>query len=115
MEGVLQVHKLSENAYIPVRQTPGSAGFDLFSAYDYCLPPYGSMVISTDLQIIMPLGTYGQIASRSGLAARNFITAVGGVIDSDYTGNVAVILMNYSGLNYYVAKGQRVAQLICQK
>jgi dUTP pyrophosphatase len=67
------------------------------------------------LQIAVPRGTYGRIASRSGLAAIFGISVGGGVIDADYRGNVRVILFNHSDVDYLACKGDRVAQLICEK
>ena len=55
------------------------------SAYDYEIPPKGKLIAKTDLQIRVPDGTYGRIAPRSGLAAKNFIDIGAGVVDQDYT------------------------------
>ena len=61
-----------------------AAGYDLHSAYDYEIPPHGKVIAKTDIQICVPDGTYGRIAPRSGLAAKNFIDIGAGVVDQDY-------------------------------
>ncbi|XP_055307202.1 deoxyuridine 5'-triphosphate nucleotidohydrolase-like [Sitodiplosis mosellana] len=71
--------------------------------------------MKTDIQIEVPYGTYGRVASRSGLALKNFIDVGAGVIDQDYRGNVGVILFNHSNENFDVKKGDRIAQLICER
>lgn len=63
----------------------------------------------------MPEGTYGRVAPRSGLAWKNFIDVGAGVIDQDYRGNVGVILFNHSDVDFDVKKGDRIAQLICER
>lgn len=60
------------------------------------VPSRGKKLIKTDLQVEIPEGCYGRIAPRSGLAHKNFIDVGAGVIDSDYRGNVGVILFNFS-------------------
>lgn len=111
----LKVKKLSDNAYLPTRASPKSAGLDLYSAYEYILPANGKVLVKTDLMIILPKGTYGRIASRSGLALTNCITSEAGVIDADYRGNVQILLFNFSQDNYVIHPGDRIAQLICEK
>ena len=70
---MLQVAKLSDQATIPTRATVKSAGYDLYSAIETSVPPHGKCLIYTDLQIKVPLGTYGRIAGRSGLSLKNHI------------------------------------------
>ena len=69
----------------------------------------------TDLQIAVPEGCYGRVAPRSGLAAKKFIDVGAGVIDYDYRGNVGVVLFNFGDEDFKVSKGDRIAQLICEK
>ncbi len=63
----------------------------------------------------IPIGNYGRIAPRSGLAAKNFIDVGAGVIDSDYRGEVKVLLFNFSEEEFKVNVGDRIAQLIVEK
>ena len=110
----LKIVKLTEHAFVPTKGSPQAAGFDLYSPYDYIIKPRGTTLVLTDLQISVPEGTYGRIAPRSSLALK-FIQVGGGVIDRDYTGNVGIILFNHSDENFKITRGDRVAQLICEK
>merc|ERR1712241_29941 len=115
MRSVLKFAKLSENAYAPTKGSARAAGYDLRSAYDCTIPANGKAIVKTDIQIRVPEGTYGRIAPRSGLAAKHHIDVGAGVVDEDYTGNVGVVLFNHAAEEFSVAKGDRIAQLVCEK
>ena len=112
---IIRVVRLTENAIIPTPGSAGAAGLDLYSAYDLTVPARGLLSVETDLQIHVPKGFYGRIAPRSGLALHHHIDIGAGVIDEDYRGNVAVILFNHSDKPFVINRGDRVAQLICEK
>jgi dUTP pyrophosphatase len=112
---LFKVKKLSTLAHLPQKGSPGSAGYDLHSAYDYKVPARGKEMVKTDLAISVPQGTYGRIAPRSGLAWKNSIDVGAGVIDRDYTGNVQIVLYNHSNDDFVIKAGNRVAQLILEK
>merc|ERR1711971_333300 len=112
---VLKFAKLSQNAYAPTKGSARAAGYDLRSAYDCIIPAKGKAIVKTDIQIRVPEGTYGRIAPRSGLAAKHHIDVGAGVVDEDYTGNVGVVLFNHAAEEFSVAKGDRIAQLVCEK
>ncbi|XP_059145974.1 deoxyuridine 5'-triphosphate nucleotidohydrolase-like [Physella acuta] len=114
-EITLDFAKLTSNATTPTKGSSLAAGYDLYSAYDYTVPARGKEIVKTDIQIALPEGCYGRVAPRSGLAAKNFIDVGAGVIDQDYRGNVGVVLFNFSDTDFIVKKGDRVAQLICEK
>uniref|UniRef100_A0A2K5CRK6 Deoxyuridine 5'-triphosphate nucleotidohydrolase n=1 Tax=Aotus nancymaae TaxID=37293 RepID=A0A2K5CRK6_AOTNA len=96
-EGSMQLRfaRLSEHATAPMRGSTWAAGYDLYSAYDYTIPPMEKALVKTDIQIVLPCGCYGRVASRSGLAAKHFIDVGAGVIDEDCRGNVGVVLFNF--------------------
>lgn len=112
---ILRFAKLSEHATTPTRGSAKAAGYDLYSAYDYSIGPMDKAIVKTDIQIAVPHGCYGRVAPRSGLAAKNFIDVGAGVVDEDYRGNVGVVLFNFSKETFEVKKGDRVAQLVCEK
>ncbi|KAG6506308.1 hypothetical protein ZIOFF_031631 [Zingiber officinale] len=79
------------------------------------IEPYGRDLIHTGLRIEIPYGYYGRLASRSGLAWKTGIEVGAGVIDSDYRGDVQVLLFNRTNLPIYISQQQKVAQLILEK
>jgi dUTP pyrophosphatase len=111
----LLVKKLREDAVVPSRATEFSAGYDLTSVMDVYIPDRGRVAIPTGISIRTPPDTYGRIAPRSGLALRHGIDVLAGVIDHDYSGEIVVILYNTSDTDYFVKKGDRIAQLILEK
>ncbi|MCJ8733029.1 hypothetical protein PDJAM_G00218270 [Pangasius djambal] len=112
---VLKFAKLSEHATTPTRGSAKAAGYDLYSAYDYSIAPMDKAIVKTDIQIAVPAGCYGRVAPRSGLAAKHFIDVGAGVVDEDYRGNVGVVLFNFGKETFEVKKGDRVAQLVCER
>lgn len=93
-----------------------AAGADLYANLDkeLLLPPGGRLLIPTGVYLQIPPGYEGQVRPRSGLAARHGVTILNspGTIDSDYRGEVQVIIYNSSSEPYLIAPGSRIAQLI---
>jgi len=112
---VLKICKLSETAKIPTKSSYFAAGFDLYSAHDYIICAKDKQICFTDIAIDMPFGSYGRISPRSGLASKFFLDVGAGVLDADYTGNIGVILFNFSNIDYEVKVGDKIAQLIVEK
>lgn len=108
----MNVTLLSSDATLPTRATLGSAGYDLYSPDSGTIHPMQRLLLPLHISIQLPVGTYGQIASRSGLALKYGIQVGAGVIDEDYRGNVGVLLFNVSDKPFVYQKGDRVAQLI---
>ncbi len=101
---------------LPFHATLGSAGMDLMAAVDQdvMIPKGEKALIPTGISIYLPAGYEGQIRPRSGLALKNGITVLNspGTIDSDYTGEVKVILINLGAEDFVVSRGMRIAQLV---
>ncbi len=112
---MLKVMRLSDKARLPTRGSPFSAGMDLYSTVNLIIDPGKNAVVSTDIAIITPPGTYGRVAPRSGLATNHGINVGAGVIDIDYRGPLYVVLFNHSSVPFCICCGDRVAQLICEK
>lgn len=110
----LHVTKISPFATLPVRATPGSAGYDLFSTDSYVILPGRRVVVATGITVQLPPGTYGRIAPRSGLAVKHGLDTLAGVIDPDYTGEVKVVLQNLDVQPFVIRPGYRIAQLILE-
>ncbi|AFU77277.1 deoxyuridine 5'triphosphatenucleotidohydrolase [Myxoma virus] len=107
--------KFSEHASLPTKATADAAGYDLYSAYAYIIPPHKRCLVKTDIGLGIPEGCYGRIAPRSGMSLKFSIDVGGGVIDRDYRGNIGIILINNGNDTYYVKKGDKVAQIIFEK
>ena len=113
---VLKCCLLTNRAFPPTRATEQAAGADLYTPFDYELPPLSTTRIETEVAVQFDPGHYARIAPRSGLAARHHIHIGGGVIDSDYRGPLTVIVTNLSPhFPYRVRRGDRIAQLIIEK
>ncbi len=111
----LQVKLLSETAKAPTRGSEAAAGLDLYASEDNVVPPRGKALVKTGLQMRIPMGCYGRVAPRSGLALKKFIDVGAGVIDADYNGEVGVVLFNFSADEFVVKTGDRIAQLILER
>ena len=107
--------KISADAVTPTRATGESAGLDFYSPADYVIPPHGQLLVPTQIKLQIPLGYYGRLASKSGLAILHQLHVGAGVIDPDYTGEVMVLLINTASRVYNIAKGAPIAQLILEK
>jgi dUTP pyrophosphatase len=112
---ILQVKLLSENATLPTKGSPLSAGFDLAASEACTIAPGGRRLVKTDISIACPIGTYARIAPRSGLAYKKGIDVGAGVVDADYRGPVGVILFNFGTEEFVIAQGDRIAQLILEQ
>jgi len=109
---VLAVKRLHAAALLPTRGSAQAAGFDLTSVVALVLEPGRRAVVRTGIAMELPLGQYGHIESRSGLAVRHGICVGAGVIDSDFRGEVCVVLFNHGSEQFVVSPGDRVAQLV---
>jgi len=100
--------------YLPVYATDGSAAADIQSIKSYAIEPGERVLVETDLYFQIPEGYEIQIRSRSGLAWKHGVVVLNapGTIDSDYRGEIKVILINMGKETYVIEKGDRVAQMV---
>ena len=105
---------LEQDAALPEYETGGSAGMDLRSIEGVELEPMERKLVRTGLRVSIPAGHEGQVRPRSGLALRHGISMVNspGTIDSDYRGEIAVILINLGADAVKLERGERIAQLV---
>ncbi len=108
----IQIKKLSDAAKIPTRGSDFAAGYDLYSIEGYVLKPLERKLFKTNLSLAIPSGLYGRIAPRSGLAFKDGIDTLAGVIDEDYRGDVGVILINLGSVDKEIKVGDKIAQII---
>ncbi|MDA0902109.1 MAG: dUTP diphosphatase [Proteobacteria bacterium] len=115
---ILRIKRLENNHDLPLPkyETLGSAGMDLTAAIDedLILKAGETTLVKTGIAIALEKGYEAQIRPRSGLALKNGITVLNtpGTIDSDYRGEVCVILINHSKQDFTISRGMRIAQMI---
>ena len=114
MASQLRFVKMSSRASSPVRGSADAAGLDLRAAESISIPAGGRACVKTDLQVAIPVGYYGRIAARSGLALKYGVAVGGGVVDADFRGGVGVILFNHGEEAFQVHCHDRIAQLIIE-
>ena len=110
----LLVQILGQNGKVPTRGTEFAAGYDLHSAEEITLKTKTRQAVSTEIAILVPSGTYGRIAPRSGLVLKHSIDIGAGVVDEDYRGPIKVIFINHSKNDFLVKVGDRIAQLVLE-
>ena len=112
----IYVQQTSEKTAFPSYMTPGSSGLDLRASIEepMTLEPFERKLISTGLKLAIPQGYEGQVRPRSGLALKHGITTLNspGTIDSDYRGEVKVLLINLGSAPVVINSGDRIAQLV---
>jgi dUTP pyrophosphatase len=110
----LKIKKLNEKALIPAYQTKEAAGFDLHATEDVVINPGERKLIGTGLAFEIEFGYEVQIRPRSGLAYKHGITVLNapGTIDSDYRGEIKVLLINLGSEAFEIKVGERIAQAV---
>ena len=112
----VQIKKLDPKAKIPEYKTEGASGVDIMALLEnkITLDPGESKIIPTGLSIAIPDDLEVQIRPRSGLAAKSNVSVLNtpGTIDSDYRGEIKIILINHSNEKFDVKNGDRIAQMV---
>lgn len=98
----------------PTKATQGAAGYDLYSATADILHQGDRILVNTNTFIELPLGYEAQVRPRSGLAWKHGVTVLNapGTIDSDYRGEIKVMLINHGSEAFSITEGMRIAQLV---
>lgn len=112
----IALQRLPHGADLPLPRyaTEGAAGMDVVSAEDVTLAPGARHAVATGFAMAIPAGYEVQVRPRSGLALKHGVTCLNtpGTIDSDYRGEVKVILANLGQEDFVIARGERIAQLV---
>lgn len=111
----IKFQKILEDAIIPHYAHYGDAGMDIFSIEEIFLKPGERKSIRTGLKMELPEGYVLLIWDKSGLATKNGIKTIAGVIDSNYRGEILIALINLSDTVFEIKKGQKIAQALIQK
>ena len=106
----MEIVLVNKNALIPTRASKSSAGLDLYSSIDVNIEVGSIKKVNTGICISVPENSYGSIRDKSSLAPKGILT-LGGIIDSDYTGEIIVIMTSLIE-SIKIKKGQKIAQLI---
>jgi dUTP pyrophosphatase len=115
---VMQCRRLRDGAQLPAYQTAGAAGMDLCACPEdgaqQVLLPGARALVPTGLAVAIPDGYEGQVRPRSGWAFKHGVTVLNspGTIDSDYRGEVKILLINHGDAPFTIAPGDRIAQLV---
>lgn len=113
----LKIKKLSESAVIPEYKTDGASGMDLSSTERVTLMPFERKLVPTGLAIQLEQGFEAQLRPRSGTSIKHGLTLINcvGTIDSDYTGEIFIPMINLSSTPYTIEIGERVAQMVISR
>lgn len=116
---VMPIRRIHPAAKLPTYGSEFAAGMDLHANLGYgerqTLYPRNRYLISTGISVAVPAGYYMRIAPRSGLANKQGLDVLGGVVDSDYRGEVMVLLLNTGEKEFTISHGDRIAQGIIEK
>jgi dUTP pyrophosphatase len=110
----LRFKKLHPDARLPTRGSPHSAGLDLYAVERVTLRPGERAAVRTGVAVAIPVGFYGRVAPRSGLAVRHGLDTLAGVIDPDYRGEILCALVNHGDTSFEIEPGARIAQLVVE-
>lgn len=110
----MRIEVVAESGFLPEYQSAGAAGLDLRATEDVELAPLQRCAVGTGVRMAIPPGFEGQVRPRSGLALKHGVGMVNspGTIDSDYRGEIRVLLVNLSADTVRLQKGERIGQLV---
>ncbi len=111
----MNIKKLSDKALVPTKGSAQAAGYDLYSTEEYELAPGERRAFKTDISMAIPASLYGRVAPRSGLAVKKGIDVMAGIIDSDYRGEILVVLINLGKDTVKISIGDKIAQIIFEQ
>ena len=111
---IIKFQKLFEDTILPTYAHPGDAGLDLYSCEDVIIEPMARHGVSLGFALEIPHGYVSRILDRSGLAIKNGLHCLAGVVDAGYRGEYKAIIINLSNEPYKIEKGDRVAQMLIQ-
>lgn len=105
---------ISPTAHVPTKAHEDDAGFDMYASESVLLRAHEFAAVPTGICIQLPPGTEAQVRPRSGLAMKNGVTVLNspGTVDAGYRGELRVILINHSSVDFQITPGMRIAQMI---
>jgi dUTP pyrophosphatase len=112
---VLSFKSLNPRATLPKRGSSSAAGLDIYSIETISIAPKQRLMVRTGLAVAIPEGFYGRLAPRSGLATKQGLDVLAGVIDSDYRGEVCCLLYNTGDETVHLPEESKICQLIVER
>jgi dUTP pyrophosphatase len=112
---LLRFKRLEASATLPTRGSSQAAGLDLYSIEDVVIEPQQRALVRTGLAVAIPEGYYGRVAPRSGLAVKNGLDVLAGVIDADYRGEIRCALYNTGDQRIDLPAQSKICQLIIEQ
>jgi dUTP diphosphatase len=112
---LLRFKRLDSRATLPSRGSASAAGLDIHAIEDLTIQPGERALARTGLAVAIPEGYYGRLAPRSGLATKNGLDVLAGVIDADYRGEIRCLLYNTGDEAIHLPAQSKVCQLIIEK
>ena len=112
---VLSFKRLDPRATLPTRGSSHAAGLDIYSIEDVAIEPKHRALVQTGLAVAIPEGYYGRVAPRSGLATKQGLDVLAGVIDADYRGEIRCLLYNTGEETINLPAQSKICQLIIEK
>lgn len=110
----LKIQRLDKEVELPCYKREGDAGLDLRSAEEKLIKSGEKVIVKTGIKMVIPSGHVGLIWDRSGIAAKNAIHCLAGVIDCTYRGELGVVMHNLSNTDFLIEKNMRIAQMLVQ-
>ena len=111
----IKVKKIYKDAQLPQMIREGDAAMDFYAYKDYLIKAGERAVVETGVAIAIPRGYWGNVRDRSGLAGKHSVHTMAGVMDSNYRGEVQIVMINLSQEEYQIKKGDRIAQMIVSR
>jgi len=111
----LKIKRIDKELPLPKYAYDNDCAFDLCASKEVLLKKGEKSIIPSGIAVSIPVGYFGNVRDRSGMAAKRGIHTMAGVIDSGYRGEIGVVLINLGVDDFIIEKGMRIAQLIIQK
>mgnify|MGYP003964304815 CR=1 FL=1 len=111
----IKTKKLHPDSQLPQMMREGDAAMDFYAYKDYLIESGVKVVVETGGAIAIPRGYWGNVRDRSGLAGKHNIHTMAGVMDSNYRGEVQIVMINLGKEEYQIKKGDRICQMIISR
>jgi dUTP pyrophosphatase len=111
----IKIKKLKDSAILPKMMRPGDAALDLYAVEDVVIKVDQRVVVATGIAIEIPDGYVGNVRDRTGISFKHGLHTMAGVIDSNYRGDISVLMINLGTEDYQIKAGDRIAQIMVHK